>query len=193
MLLAYFFTEFKIGVSKKSFSRIILFMIAIIAVWFLIDHYTGGALSERFTREEMADGSGRTETWKIIIQNLSKRNFVQLLFGFTSFSEVPTPTGAHNEWLGHLAAFGILGVILFALVIFNIVKIGFSFVKKKSILAPSYMAMCVFVLGVCMVSGFYFVHSTFYIMIFIATTYTLSFEGEDKVRELLNSRKVKNL
>ena len=193
MLLAYYYAESKIGASKNNYIKVLFISIALFVVWLIMNHYTGGALSQRFTREEISDGSGRAEVWAVIIDNLSKRNFWQLLLGIKNNSEATLSTGAHNDWLLFARSYGLVGLFLFVSIIFSIIKKGFYLLKRKSILAPSYMAMCVYILGVCTVSGFYFVHSTFYVMMFIATTYTLSFENEHAVNKLLRGRKEKML
>lgn len=189
MMLSYYMTEKKTGNSRSNISRLFLVFIALIIIWFILDKYTGGELSKRFTSEELASGSGRAEIWDKIIKNLSKRNLLQLLFGIRNSSETTLTAGAHNEWLGTLNSYGIIGLIIFISMILALIKVGKKLVRKKSILAPAYIAMIVFVLGVCTVSGFLFVHSTFYIMIFISIAENLSFYEEQKLKKLLYSSK----
>ena len=66
------------------------------------------------------------------------------------------------------------GVIIFGLFILSILINAINLVKNKSKIAGAYMALVVYILGVCMVSGFYHVHSTFYVMLFLGTTQGLN-------------------
>lgn len=173
MILAYYMfgdTDKK----NKNILKIFFVFIIILIAWIIVDKYSGGFLSSRFTRAELSDGSGRSDIWAVALQNISQRNFIQLLFGISSNNERALWTGIHNEWISYLNSNGVFGVIIFGLFILSILINAINLVKNKSKIAGAYMALVVYILGVCMVSGFYHVHSTFYVMLFLGTTQGLN-------------------
>lgn len=186
MLAVYYYFDNRTRSSKSFLLRLVLLFIILAIAWFMFDHYTDGALSSRFTAEELADGSGRSDIYSTIITNVSKRDFIQLLFGIPNVAETTLNVGAHNEWLGRLDKMGLVGLIIFAVVFWRMVKPGFTLVKKKSVLAPSYVAMIVFIIGVSLFSGLYFVHSSFYLMIYIAVVNNISKYDEKKIIEIIS-------
>lgn len=167
MIFAYYFIE---GHTKSNFNKTLNFLatlIFLIVVWYIVDAVSNGFLSSRFTMAELADGSGRSELRRIYIENISTRNFFQLLFGIRNSNEYIIKDGAHNEWIAHLSSLGLIGVLLFGLIFIFLFARCHNLIKTKSEFAPSYSALVVYLLIVSMVSGLLFVHSTFYIMIYI--------------------------
>ncbi len=186
MLALHYYFDNKTRSSKSFILRLMLLFIVLTIAWFAFDHYTGGALSARFTAEELADGSGRADIYSTIINNVSKRDFIQLLFGIPNAAETTLYIGAHNEWLGRLDKMGLIGLIIFAVIFWRMVKPVFALVRKKSVLAPSYIAMVIFITGVSLFSGLYFVHSTFYLMIYIAIVENLSRRDEEEIIKIVS-------
>ena len=185
MLIAYYMIESKVQIRKHNMLKIVAMIIIIGAVWVLIDRYSGGYLSSRFTITELADGSGRSEIWKVALDNISKRNIIQMIFGIAVPEERTLWTGIHNEWISYLNTNGILGVILFALFVLGLIMQEIRLIKRKSCLAPAYMAMIVYIFGVCWVSGFLHVHSTFYVMLFIGCIQALLSYPEEEIRKYI--------
>ncbi len=183
MLLAYFF--FDRNVEKNNILKIIIIIILIILVWHAIDCYSGGYLSSRFTRDELMDGSGRSDIWQTALNNISMRNLFQVIFGIRNAGEQVLWTGIHNEWISLLNINGVIGLILFGCIVFAIIIQAFRLVRKKSILSGSYMALVVYIVGVCWVSGFFHVHSTFYVMAFLGTTQGLLLYDDERILEVL--------
>lgn len=185
MVVVYFLVENKVGVGKHNIGKMVAVLIAVAATYFIIDTYTGGELSSRFTAEELADGSGRADIYSTIISNVSSRDGFALLFGIARYGEIKLGVGAHNEWLGRLEQLGVIGLVLFAVVFWQMVKPLFKLIRQKSLLAPSYALMVVFITLISMVSGLYFVHSTFYIMVYIALISVLSNVDKSEQEKLL--------
>lgn len=185
MLLVYFITENKIGLKKNNLIHLIVLILMVCIAWGIIDKYSNGYLSSRFLLSELSDGSGRADIWKAALNNISKRNVIQLLFGISSSNEIELWTGIHNEWISYLNSNGIIGLILFTNIIFSIICQAIKLVRKKSCIAPTYMALVVYVIGVCWVSGFYHVHSTFYIMLYIGSIQGLLMYQEEKIYEIV--------
>lgn len=165
MFLMRSYTEAKL--SNKNLSNLtraiffgILFIIAIV----YIDNIADNILLERFTREQLTDGSGRREIYSIVINNLSTRFWPTYLIGSGSGSSVKLiGTGAHNEWLEFLYSFGVFGVILYFVFCVSLVKRYLSLLKEKNILSMTYGMLVVYILIVGLFGGFYFVHTSFYV------------------------------
>lgn len=183
MLILYFITENKVGEKKNNILRMIMILIAIILAWLVIDNYSGGYLSSRFSESELSDGSGRSEIWTIALSNVGQRNLLQMIFGIKGSNEKTLWTGIHNEWISYLNANGILGMIFFGIVVICIIRQTIYLLKKKSCLAPSAVALCIYILGVCWVSGFYHVHSTFYVMLFLGCIQSLKKYSDVDIRK----------
>lgn len=184
MLIVYYMSENAVG-RKSNLLRLFGILAVLVIIWVAIDQFSGGYLSSRFTLDELSDGSGRSEIWKVALQNVSKRNAIQMLFGIQSGYESRLWTGIHNEWISYLNRNGIIGLILFGLVILSMAAQARKLYKRRSVLAPAYGALLIYVLGVCWVSGFYFVHSTFYIMLFIGCVQGLSQYSEDEIMRII--------
>ena len=183
MLIFYFITENKVGEKKNNILRMIMILIAIILAWFVIDNYSGGYLSSRFSQSELSDGSGRSKIWTIALSNVGQRNLLQMIFGIKGPNEIVLWTGIHNEWISYLNANGILGMIFFGIVVICIISQMVYLLKKKSCLAPPAVALCIYMLGVCWVSGFYHVHSTFYVMLFLGCIQSLRKYSDEDIRK----------
>lgn len=189
MIIAFYFFN-SADDRKKNLLKIFLGIAAIAVVWIAIDKYSGGFLSSRFTRAELSDGSGRSEIWNAALNNISKRNLVQLIFGIRNQDEFDLWIGIHNEWISYLYSNGVIGLILFVAFILTVIIKAIRLVKSKSVLAGAYMALVVYILGVCMVSGFYHVHSTFYVMLFLGYTQGLLSYSEDTIKDIIGSAKL---
>lgn len=187
MLLGYYLFNTKTENRKANVLYVIGLSIVLFIAWKGIDIYSGGYLSSRFSRVELSDGSGRSAIWNAALQNISKRNFFQSIFGIPNSRETALWTGIHNEWISYLNTNGVIGLILFAGIVLSIIAQAIRLVKKRSCLASAYMSLVVYMLGVCWVSGFYHVHSTFYVMLFLGTTQGLLTYKDEDITELLES------
>lgn len=185
VLLGYFITENKIGKAKNNILRLIITVVCIILAWLLIDSYSGGYLSERFSLVELSDGSGRSELIVTALNNISLRSFSQFLFGIRSAGESNMPMGPHNEWVGNLYYYGFVGVLLYAIVFIALTVQGIRLVRQKSIMASSHVAMLLYIYFIGLVSGLYFVHSTFYLMVYIAVIQGLSRYSDEQVENII--------
>lgn len=181
MLILYYFFNNNSKNKEKSIIKHLGMLVVFAVVWYVIDSYSGGYLSSRFTHAELADGSGRSDIWKTALENISMRNILQLLFGVPSSMEMSLWTGIHNEWISFLYSNGIIGLILLIMFVLTIVKQTVVLIKHRSRLAGAYAALTVYVLGVCMVSGFYHVHSTFYVMLFLGYSQGLLLHNNETI------------
>lgn len=109
----------------------IFFILAVIGVYVIIDNYTGGHMSERFSSIEEDGGSGRDIIFEYVIAMFGKQNFTERFFGI-GFNGVmhhqwfqlgpDVYISAHNDFLEVICDFGYVGSLLYLLFIINIIK-----------------------------------------------------------------------
>ena len=147
--------------------RIVLMVVLFYGSLIAVDQVTGGFLSNRFSAESLAAGSGRTQFYGTVIQEISQRSAEDLILGLGSGSSIQLlGTGVHNEWLEFAFSFGFVGVILYLLLFHALAKRTIKLIRESSPYAASYAMESVYMLVVGMVGGIYFVHSTLYAMAF---------------------------
>ena len=168
-------------------------MLAFVIVWLLIDNYSNGYLSSRFALTDLADGSGRANLFRAYLHNISQRGLLQIAVGIISNNEIPIGLGAHNEWINQLYSYGVIGVLFYAMIIVSMIVLSVRLVKKKSVLAASFCAMTAYSIGIGMVSGWLFMHSTLYIMMYIGLILSLNNNNEETIVKILNYKKGKLL
>lgn len=157
MLLADIFIRSVTG--KNLFKRLFAF-IAIALILFvsvsIADKYSDGFVSNRFAYEQLADGSGRHGMYALAWKDISNRNISQLFIGTGAGSSIDlVGTGIHNEWLEFLFTYGIIGLILYAFLIWSMLRKAYLLFKHKSPLAPAAWMMCVLYLILSLVSTGY--------------------------------------
>lgn len=149
--------------SSKTIVKVLGLLLVVIISFSVADYYSGGYLSSRFSSEELADGSNRSEMWAMAWYDIKNRDLFTLLIGKGSGSSIKLLTsGCHNEWLEFLFSFGVIGVILYFILGCRLIKRYLTLRKTGSSYAGVYGALVVFFWMVGFFSGFYFVHSSFY-------------------------------
>ncbi len=156
---------------EKRMGRAAFKVVIMVAVFYgglvLVDQWTGGFLSERFSAESISTGSGRVQNYTTVLSNIEDRSPQDLLIGLGSGSSVQLlGTGVHNEWLEFLYSFGVVGVMLYLFLFIALTRTVHKLIRRSSPYAPAYAMAVVYMLVVGMVGGIYFVHSTLYIMAF---------------------------
>ncbi len=187
MLLAYLFLEKDKTNRKKNLIRTAFILFFLIIAWLVVDKYSGGYLSSRFTKSELMDGSGRTKIWEITINNVKLRSPLQFILGISNKDESFISAGVHNEYLSFLNSNGLIGFILYLYVLLCLVLHSIVLIKRKSVLAASYTALTIYIIGISFVSGFFHVHSTFYIMVYLGCVHAFD-KYDDKTVNLALGR-----
>lgn len=157
-------------VMKKNIGAVIKF-ISIMTLFFasllIADQWSGGFLTERFSLENLAAGSGRTELYNLSIEDFSKRSLWEMIFGRGSGATIEyLGKSAHNEWLEFIFNYGIIGSFLYAVLLLLIGLKLRKLVKRSSTFAPAYTMAFVYMIVVGMFGMIYFSHSTLYVMAF---------------------------
>ena len=135
----------------------------------LVDKISMGFMSERFSSESLADGSGRTTNRNLALSAINDRDFVNLLIGSGHGSSVDLiGTGVHNEWLEFLFSFGVIGLILYTILGILFLYECIKGVKKRLPYAPHMCMMMGYFYMVSIFSGFYGVYVTYYFFVFMS-------------------------
>ncbi|PIC56155.1 hypothetical protein CSV80_15940 [Sporosarcina sp. P12(2017)] len=191
MMIAYYSLE---GVLKRYglsyFLKMAGLLIAFLISFKLIDRFTDGYLLSRFSKESLADGSGRNEIFATAINNISNRSLIDFLIGKGSGSSITSlGTGAHNEWLEFMFNFGLVGTILYTVLCFSILIKGIKLFMRGSSNASSYNIMLIYITVVGMFGGIYFVHSTFYVFAFYGIVDSIEFNNKTRKYKLEANKK----
>lgn len=150
----------------KLFIFLTLFIVGII----LVNYITDGFLFHRFSRNELLSGSGRDVLYQGAISSIKERNIFDKLVGLGSGSSVALlGNGVHNEWLELLFSYGFVGAALYLNFIFSILIESYRQIKEKNKVAPSFAQAAVLVTAIGLFDGFFFMHSTLYIMLFFGS------------------------
>jgi hypothetical protein len=174
MSVVYSYIEMLISKKEKCYIfnfKIIGLVISFIIMFFIVDHISGGFLKNRFMLDELLEGSGRRSNFIAAWDNIINRNFTDLMFGLGSGSSVERiGTGVHNEWLEFLFSFGLFGLFSYFLLFIALINKFILLLKIKSKYSSSFGTMLVYFFFVGMYGGIYFVHSTFYVVLFWGLT-----------------------
>lgn len=165
MFLFYMIVEGRKQNKQTSyFIKLIISAVAISAVAIIVDNYLEGALFSRFTLAELQTGSGRNTMYEKVINSLRQRNIKDLVVGIGSGgSSQLLGTGAHNEWLEFIYSFGLIGVLLYFLLIISMVKQVIAKSRMRDeIYIPLAMSL-IYVIAVGMYGGIYFMQSTYFV------------------------------
>lgn len=169
MLLVYGYTK---GVIERKKSRFMVYAVLLITIASvvipIIDEGSGGFLSARFSEEELASGSGRTESRAIALYRVAQRDLGAFLLGTGHGSSVLLlGTGVHNEWVEFLFSFGAVGLFLYFILGLIFLKQCYYYYKMKSSYAPHMCMMMAYFYMVSLFSGFMGVYVTYYFFAFM--------------------------
>lgn len=165
MLISYSIVDSK--VNKKSIKgvfRLLLIGGCIFAAFIIADSFFNGFISSRFTRSQLQFASGRSERWSEALSNIGSRSFISFIFGTGIGS---AGYAQHNEWIEQLFSFGLLGLFFYSTFFISLIKTFIIYYKRNSQYAAPYVTLVIYFLIVGFVSGFMFMHSTFYLFIFM--------------------------
>ncbi len=184
MLITYSLTKAKIEKRKiTGIGKTILIVVSFLCGLLIVDSFTGGFLFNRFIPEALSTGSGRSTLYSYALDNIMNRSFIDLMIGYGCGSSVQyLGTSAHNEWLEFTFNFGIIGLILYAVLLFNLLFRGRRLIKERSSYSPAYMAIMTYMFIVGLYGSFYFTHSTLYVMAFFGVVEGLTI-NEKRVKK----------
>lgn len=156
MILADSFVESRKHGSTKGFFKILAFIIVFIIALFIADKLSNGFISERFSADDLAFGSGRSEQFSTVIDIIKNRRLFEFTFGCGSENVVKIlGTGVHNEWLSFLFSYGLIGALFYAGLVIGFVKKSIKVLKVCPDLASPCFMMTILYLVLSMVSTGY--------------------------------------
>ena len=161
-------------IKKLMMGVAVICLIAIALV--VLDKYTEGFLSYRFSRDQLVYGSSRSDKYASAISEISNRSFVPLMLGIGS----GVRSGVHNEVLEFAYTFGLIGLLLYIALFICMLNRTRQLIIRKSKYAAPYAMIFVYIFVVGLFSGVYFTHSTFYLMLTLGMV-------ENKVEEELKT------
>lgn len=169
---------------KKLFALLAVLCFAVVIFWYL-QRLTDGYLLSRFTREELSDGSGRADIWRETIEAIKEGSTQRMLIGGGSGSTIDlVGTGTHNEWLEFQNCYGVVGVLLLAVLLGAMGTTAYRYYRSgNSDRAAAAFAAFTLSLAQTLFSALYIVHSFLY----IAATF-----GFLRGLELLDRQKITN-
>ena len=131
ILIWYFYYQMKMIDKKQKWKGYLLSFVSIAAVTFMGYRYYLGNEYLRYRLELAAQGniSGRDVIYSDIWNAWLNSNVFHLLFGYGFAASIKITGGsfAHNDWLEILSNFGLLGIIIFAVLFYQ----GFKLCLNK--------------------------------------------------------------
>lgn len=158
-MFAYFWVKFREHDEKKF--KVVVYALLGTLMFFIIYEivvkYTGNDLIEKLLNTREDGGSNRELILNTVIEKFRNTTLSEKLFGVGyngvrySYSVISAGTvvSAHNDFLEILCDYGLVGLFLYLVIIFRIIK-NFVYMKKiESVYAPAYAAaiMIFFVLS----------------------------------------------
>ena len=168
-LMSFFYLILKNDLHKKMmnvFLLLLVFTVFFSITIYYIDQYTGGMISQRFSAEEIQEGSGRSSQFSSAFNMWVNGSPLRQLFGFgATYTQSFMEIAIHNEFLSWLCYYGIIGLFLFIMFMRSMVKKQLELQKEMSPYSAIHVTILCYFLVASLVSGFFFMHSTMYYML----------------------------
>lgn len=169
MFFIYFFIVKRVSgrkLEKRTLEKIIIIAIFVCTCIVVVDTYTDGYFSSRFTRDSIMSGSNRNELYSLAWQDISGRSIVDFVIGKGSSSVLEIiGSGVHNEVLEFLFSYGVIGLLGYLFLIIKGIKKALFLIRKKTEGASFFGMSMTFIILVGMVGSALFSHYTFHIML----------------------------
>lgn len=167
---------------RKLVAILMVPLVSALIVWYL-NRASDGFLLSRFGKEQITEGSGRVDIWEEVLGAIQEGSLTRKLFGGGSNATLSlVGTGSHNEWLEFQNCYGVVGVMLLAVLLGAIAATAYRYFRAgKSDWAAAVLSVFVLSFAQTIYSGWYFVHSTFF---------GIAVLGYTRGLELLDGKKV---
>ena len=188
-----FFKNKKVSIFKKIFSIAIL-LYGVVYIYNYIDEQTDGHITERIESSSEDGGSGRDEAYEMVFERYQEQDFPSQMLG-KGFNGVIREykiavssnrdfhyISAHNDFLEMLADFGIVGLLLYLVIIYQL----YSCIKKGKRLGDNYFQAALSAFTVLILMGMVshlFLYPTFFAYI-IMTFGIINGLYENKITKL---------
>lgn len=122
--------------SKQKLLNLIKFIfiaIFICILIYLIDAFNNGVILSRFQTDELISGSGRADIYLSAFNILKERSITELLIGSGSGSTITLlGISGHNDFLEVFFSYGLFGVSIYILILFNFFGYLYRFDKTNN-------------------------------------------------------------
>lgn len=165
MLCTYYFTQKKLGKIRFSLIKICGIILALLVVLFVVDTYSGGIISDRFSAENLLDGSGRDQIYHRAWAYIQSCDLSNLLIGTgAGTTENILGSSAHNEWLEFTMCYGLFGAAIYLSLYFAIFKKYLYMLRQRNSNAVYIGVLLTYLVTVSMYGAIYFIQSTVFVM-----------------------------
>ena len=188
-----FFKNKKVSIVKKI-SSITILLFGVICIYNYIDEQTDGHITERIEAISEDGGSGRDEAYEMVLERYQEQDFPSQMLG-KGFNGVIREykiavssnrdfhyISAHNDFLEMLADFGIVGLLLYLVIIYQF----YCCIKKGKRLGDNYFQAALSAFTVLILMGMVshlFLYPTFFAYI-IMTFGIINGLYENKITKL---------
>lgn len=165
MFFTYFFVQKKIDKTKNTMLRIVIIAAVLVCALFIVDNYFGGAVLERFSKENIMDGSGRNQIYSQAISYIKSCNIFDLIAGKGAGTTARVlGSTAHNEWIEFLMCYGIIGVAIYLSILLSIFSRLRAMIRNNDNNAKCIAVLLTYLVIVGMYGQIYFIQSTIFVM-----------------------------
>lgn len=139
--------------AKTSLRSYFVIALGLLIVYYVITHYFQNAIlgiAERMSAIEESEGSGRIPLYNDVLNVLKTNDLFDWVFGRGVGSiSISKHTNAHNDALQILFEFGLIGLVLYFVMLWKVIKRTIAFRKARSNYYMGYAASVV----ICIVLG----------------------------------------
>ena len=165
MFFMYFFVQKKVTKTKNSMLKFICIATVAISILFALDNYFGGIILERFSKDNLLDGSGRKNIYTTAFAYLETCDFATLLIGSGAGTTARIlDASAHNEWIEFIMCYGLIGVFIYLMLFVALIKQLHNMIKAKNKNAIYFGIFLAYLFIVGFYGQIYFIQSTIFVM-----------------------------
>ena len=165
MLLCYYYTQKRLGTAQSGFFKFLFIAVVLLVFMGIVNRYTGGVIFERFSWDNLQDGSGRGDIYARAINYLKSCDFFAILIGKGAGATARyLGESAHNEWLEFIICYGVIGAVLYFNLLVTILRRYLYLLKKKLPNAAAVGMLLVYWACVSMYGAIYFIQSTIFVV-----------------------------
>lgn len=143
-LIALFYVLYRTKTSKTSLWSYFVIVLGVLIVYYVITRYFQNSIlgvAERMSKIQESEGSGRIPLYKDVINVLQTNDLFDWVFGRGVGSiTITRHTNAHNDALQMLFEFGVIGLVLYFLMLWMVIKRTIALRKMKSNYYMGYFA-----------------------------------------------------
>ena len=153
-------------INTKNALRLFLTVLALVIVIVVVNNIMGGALSKRFSWDELLDGSNRSILYTAAWNDVKERSLISFLIGKGSGSSLRIiGSGVHNEVLEFLFSYGLIGLVLYLATMFKGIGQATKLKREDSHPGTMYAMGITYLICVGVVGTSLFSHPSFHIML----------------------------